>query len=123
MRSINALQRGVIRLIYDAFDKKKKKNSTVSSFVREGTRKCCQNVEEEVEKKKKSFEINSDERTADRLPAHNSVKVQERSGSLFVSNFLPFLALNEPDGNVKSRRFTVSSTSRKLKSPNGEATA
>lgn len=74
-------------------------------------------------KKKKSFEINSDERTADRLLAHNSVKVQERSGSLFVSNFLPFLALNEPDGNVKSRRFTMSSTSRKLKSPNGEATA
>lgn len=62
-------------------------------------------------------------RTTDRLLAYNSVKVQERSGSLFVSNFLPFLALNEPDGNVKSRRFTMSSMSRKLKSPNGEATA
>lgn len=62
-------------------------------------------------------------RTTDRLLAYNSVKVQERSGSFFVSNFLPFLALNEADGNVKSRRFTMSSTSRKLKSPNGEATA
>lgn len=103
----------------------KKKKSTVLPFVSEETL-VLENAAKTLKrsgKKKKSFEINSDERTADRLLAHNSVKVQERSGSLFVSNFLPFLALNEPDGNVKSRRFTMSSTSRKLKSPNGEATA
>lgn len=37
---------------------------------------------------KKSLEISPDERTVGRLIARNSVKVQERSGLIFASNFL-----------------------------------